>query len=501
MSESNSRITWENCSVLLDINDGDRLVFARLSPNASVKIGNKKCPLNSLVGCPFGSFFRVENGANGPFLARCVLDACKQEKDDCRSEDEVRDNRGLIDNNSAQSLSSGDIDAMRCEGATGDEIVDALIANSSTFEKKTAFSQEKYKLKKQKKYAPKVLLRRPFARSICEAYFKKYPNRIGFLRVDTLSLLLSMANVCAYSDVLVVDKVGGILAGAVAERIGGTSYVCNIYFETKPSNLDIARTFNFSNEVCRRIVQVPFSDLSAECNDKSSSELHVKNNDTSVMLKPIPSGDIISEKDQEVNYTCRQQTVVSATGFTSLHPCSSGGVNDTQESKDSMHISETVQGTYGKQTELSAKDSISLHPCSFNGENGTQKSNASSTVKSITPGRKAIQDDIKLWKDKGFSSLIVAAPEMELGTVVQDLLPLLSPSAPFAIYHQYLQPLATCMHELQASKLAIGMQISEPWLREYQVLPSRTHPHMQMSGFGGYILSGTRIATGTCNGN
>lgn len=30
-----------------------------------------------------------------------------------------------------------------------------------------------------------------------------------------------MANVGAYSDVLVVDMVGGILTGAVAERLGG----------------------------------------------------------------------------------------------------------------------------------------------------------------------------------------------------------------------------------------------------------------------------------------
>lgn len=32
-----------------------------------------------------------------------------------------------------------------------------------------------------------------------------------------------------------------------------------------------------------------------------------------------------------------------------------------------------------------------------------------------------------------------------------------------------LQPLATCMHNLQIEKMAIGLQISEPWLREYQV--------------------------------
>lgn len=44
---------------------------------------------------------------------------------------------------------------------------------------------------------------------------------VRFMRVDTLSLLLSMANVTAHANVLVVDKVGGLVTGAVAERLGG----------------------------------------------------------------------------------------------------------------------------------------------------------------------------------------------------------------------------------------------------------------------------------------
>lgn len=35
--------------------------------------------------------------------------------------------------------------------------------------------------------------------------------------------------------------------------------------------------------------------------------------------------------------------------------------------------------------------------------------------------------------------MIVVAPELDPWSVVKDLLPLLSYSAPFAIYHQYLQ--------------------------------------------------------------
>ncbi|KAH7849916.1 hypothetical protein Vadar_024872 [Vaccinium darrowii] len=439
-SYHNPRVAWEGCSVLLDINDGDRLVFARLTAGSTLTIGNKKYPLQPLIGCPFGSWFQVENGKEGQYLSR-VLPTSEGdnvvEKGDCRIKDESKDNRALVDNNTAQSLSGEDIDSMRRQGATGDEIVQALIANSATFEKKTSFSQEKYRLKKQKKYAPKVLLRRPFTRSICETYFKKYPARIGFLRVDTLSLLLSMGNVGAHSDVLVVDMVGGILTGAVAERLGGTGYVCNTYLGLTPYPVDIVRMFNFSSETCRRIVRCSLTDLCCSQNG-----------------------------------TCV--------------PVSQSGEPRNIESQS--------------QEEKSSMCSVSMDESAISSESGmldlvaeTSTSPVTKASKTPKPGEKASQEAISFWKENGFSSLIIAAPDVDAWSIVKELLPFLSFSAPFAIYHQYIQPLATCMHNLQLGKMAVGLQISEPWLREYQVLPSRTHPHMQMSAFGGYILSGTKI--------
>ncbi|XP_039125767.1 tRNA (adenine(58)-N(1))-methyltransferase non-catalytic subunit trm6 isoform X1 [Dioscorea cayenensis subsp. rotundata] len=472
-SSVNPRITWEGCSVLLDINDGDRLVFARLSPAATLKIGDKKCSLRPLIGCPFGSLFRVETGPNGPHLERCVHspsganDMGVQEGGDRQLESESKDNRALIDNNSAQNLSSEDIDAMRRDGATGDEIVEALIANSSTYENKTVFSQEKYKRRKQKKYAPKVLLRRPFTRSICEAYFKKYPNRIGFLRIDTLSLLLSFANISAYSDVLLVDMVGGLLTGSVAERLGGTGYVCNTYFGGTSHSLDIARIFNFSSEFDSRIVQASYSHLcSVESLDEERSKMH------------------------EIDHPAGIQSIIGRESSTKCDP--STGSTQIQEVQSLRNDNSSLDEELGN-----TKENLS------SGQEGLHENNATITYKAVNPGKQASPDAIKMWKEKGFNSLIVAAPELEVDSIVQKLVPLLSYSAPFAIYHQYLQPLATCMHKLQSSKMAIGLQISEPWLREYQVLPSRTHPQMQMSGFGGYILSGTKISNNSedCNGN
>ncbi|KAK2452276.1 tRNA (adenine(58)-N(1))-methyltransferase non-catalytic subunit trm6 [Trifolium repens] len=450
-NESKSwRMTWEGCSVLLDINDGDRLVFARLSPAAKLKIGNKNCSLQPLIGCPFGTVFQLDSSSDGaPFLSLFqskgnvhnteeIKDGQFQvESKDGQLSGESKDNRSLIDNNTAQSLTGEDIEDMRRHGAKGNEIIDALIANSATFDKKTSFSQEKYRLKKQKKYAPKVLIRRPVARSICEAYFKKYPLKIGFLRVDTLSLLLSMANVSSNSDILVVDMVGGLLTGAVAERLGGTGFVCNSYLGQVPS-MDIVRIFNLSDEICKRIVRTSISDLLSQ---KESPEQNPKHD----------VGSVESQSNDQMNASVSMEEI--------------------------SHSSENVISDLGAE----------------NAENSSFP--ALRACKAIKAGEKASQEMIDSWKENGFSSLIIAAPDLDTWTLVKDLLPLLSNSAPFAIYHQYLQPLATCMHNLQLEKMAIGLQITEPWLREYQVLPSRTHPCMQMSAFGGYILSGTK----TCN--
>ncbi len=93
----------------------------------------------------------------------------------------------------------------------------------------------------------------------------------------------------------------------------------------------------------------------------------------------------------------------------------------------------------------------------------------------------------------GFDCCIVAATQFQPAAVMEKLWPLLAPSASFAVFHTYQQPLAECMTRLQSSKAAVGLQMSESWSRELQVLPLRTHPFMNTSGSGGYILSGTLV--------
>ncbi|KAK8936516.1 hypothetical protein KSP39_PZI012786 [Platanthera zijinensis] len=236
--------------------------------------------------------------------------------------------------------------------------------------------------------------------------------------------------------------------------------------------------FNFSTEVNSRIVQASFTDLSlVQENDFISSHQEIlktwnDSKSTSFSAESIPpkSSMPVVENDafQEVN-------IPFNTSFVS---------HEILELEQSSLESRHHRNVYS-------------HPPVEDSEEGSSVLPAAE--KMSIPGKQASPELMNFWKEIGFSSLIVAAPELEVESLVLKFLPLLSYSAPFAIYSQCLQPLAMCMHKLQASKMAINLQISEPWLREYQVLPSRTHPHMQMSAFGGYILSGIRIGSDACN--
>ena len=94
--------------------------------------------------------------------------------------------------------------------------------------------------------------------------------------------------------------------------------------------------------------------------------------------------------------------------------------------------------------------------------------------------------------DKKCDSLILACNYDPKATLL-NLLPYLETSCPFVVFGEYLEPLLECFQELQNQKLAINLRLSDTWLREYQVLPNRTHPNMNMSQNGGFILTGVKL--------
>jgi hypothetical protein len=98
------------------------------------------------------------------------------------------------------------------------------------------------------------------------------------------------------------------------------------------------------------------------------------------------------------------------------------------------------------------------------------------------------------WLEAGSDCLLVASRFDPLSLLVR-LLPMLKPGRPFAVHCEFLAPLTDAMFALRkADGAVLNLVLTESWLREYQVLPARTHPNMSMSASGGYVLSGTVVA-------
>ena len=106
------------------------------------------------------------------------------------------------------------------------------------------------------------------------------------------------------------------------------------------------------------------------------------------------------------------------------------------------------------------------------------------------PMLKAIQAQYK----KKFNSFIFVHDELHPMEVYNSLKQYLQPSASFAIYSIYLQPLAELLNQMNFDKDTVNAKIEELFMRELQVLPLRTHPHMSMHGQSGFVLVGQKLA-------
>lgn len=75
-------------------------------------------------------------------------------------------------------------------------------------------------------------------------------------------------------------------------------------------------------------------------------------------------------------------------------------------------------------------------------------------------------------------------------SLLLPILPHLLPSSPIVLWSPTIEPLVTAMHFLQTNQIATQLHLQDTWFRPLQVLPNRTHPHMNMEANGGFLLYG-----------
>ncbi|XP_027968736.1 tRNA (adenine(58)-N(1))-methyltransferase non-catalytic subunit TRM6 isoform X3 [Eumetopias jubatus] len=378
------------------IRDGDFVVLKREDVFKAVQVQRRKKVtfekqwfyLDNVIGHSYGTTFEVTNGGS-------LQPKKKKEEPTSETKEAGTDNRNIIDDGKSQKLTQDDIKALKDKGIKGEEIVQQLIENSTTFRDKTEFAQDKYIKKKKKKYEAIITVVKPSTRILSIMYYAREPGKINHMRYDTLAQMLTLGNVRAGNKMIVMETCAGLVLGAMMERMGGFGSIIQLYPGGGPVRAATA-CFGFPKSFLSGLYDFPLNKVDSLLNGTFSAE----------MLSSEPKDGASVE---ESNGTVEEKQT------------------SEQENEDSVaEAQESHHPPEQERMEIVSQDPEYKEPK----ERGSKKD----------------------------------------------------------------YPLLECYTKLRERGGVINLRLSETWLRNYQVLPDRSHPKLLMSGGGGYLLSGFTVA-------
>lgn len=512
------------------IKEGDHIVLKRddnfwvmqVRVTRFVYIDKHKFTLDGVIGEPYGSKFQLKNESI------CRIDSSTASKLDIPDCGKGIDNRHIVGKDSNQQLSHEEILAMKKDGLTGDSIVGRLIENSSTFSLKTEYAQDKYIAKKKRKHMPVFIILRPSSRLLIEMYFAKSPGKICHLRPDSLAQILTHANVRAHSNVAVVDTCLGLVLGAVMERLGGFGNVIHIYHGQTPMR-PVVDYYDFDRNHMNTLHSFPMEKLNLLKKTGNILIDYDKNNtggvaDDSSCKKMAKMGVDTSTKEG-TETTAGSNTTTTANKESS---CESSKCLETSEKTNDGGITSPVIGDGCKNDSetLPTKTSEPIVNVDENMETDTEvvvsttdnqpnnqersKDKSKEQVNGAKPEKKRFRGtfedreakrEIELKKLAAAQEMlttkkldcIIVASKFYPTSLVLNLIRYLAPSRQLVVYSQYKEPLMECYAQLREVGGLVNFRVMESWCREFQVLNMRTHPLVNMSGTGGYILVATSV--------
>ncbi|NWZ36348.1 TRM6 methyltransferase, partial [Brachypodius atriceps] len=404
--------------------------------------------LDNAIGHIYGTTFEVTSGGN-------LQPKQEVEETTTETKEAGTDNRNIVDDGKSQKLTHDDIKALKDKGIKGQEIVQQLIENSTTFRDKTEFAQDKYIKKKKKKYEAVITIVKPSTRILSTMYYAREPGKINHLRYDTLAQMLTLGNVHAGNKMIVMETCAGLVLGAVMERMGGYGSIIQMYPGGGPVRAATS-CFGFPKAFFDNLHEFPLSKVQSLLSGTFTTEtLPAEEN---ALLEEESNG--LSEEKQ------RQETEEEPAAETPME------TNPTEE-QDTMDMS-AEDGEFKENKEKENKENV-----------------REKQIKQWER-RKKLKEAAALLGEKNADGLIVAS-KFHPTPLLLSLLEFVAPSRPFVVYCQYKEPLLECYTKLRERGGVINLKLSESWLRNYQVLPDRSHPKLTMSGGGGYLLSGITV--------
>jgi tRNA (adenine-N(1)-)-methyltransferase non-catalytic subunit len=421
-------------TIIVRSNDGCSYVFANVQANTNVKLAKKTMiSLSSLIGQPYNAFYDIDKKNKNVVLLTTYPDREPLYEEEETKSDLQNDNRELVDDNHAQQLSNEEIENLKQQNS-GNEIIQKLVENSSSFATRHTFSKDKYLKKKKKKYLSYIKVLPPTVHEIGRHYMEKKPDKISHLRYDSLAQLLHLGNVFSNNQIIVAESCMGLVTAAVLERLNGYGRILKVAPNVS-ENMHIVNLMKHlpTNAVGHQdepiIVHVPFSLIGKMQQTEEEAKEVIKEATTDIVMEEANSenGTKVTEAPKELSDEARQR----------------------YESK-----------VLARERKLEEEARI-----------------------------------VQLLERKS-DCLLIAGNSYDPETFLIRLWPYLQNSGSFVIHSLYLQPLQRCYNLLRAKEHnmnAIMLNLSETWTRDQQVLPYRTHPVMRMHATSGYILSGTKV--------
>lgn len=434
------------------IKEGDHIVLKRGDVYKAVQVQRKKkvifekqwILLDNVVGHLYSTTFEIGSGG--------TLQPKEEEQTESSTDVKVAgtDNRHIVDDGKSQKLTRDDIETMKEQGLKNEEIIKQLIGNSSTFNNKTGYAQDKYIKKKKKKYENTVTVLKPTCRILAMMYHGREPGKICHLRYDTLAQMLTLGNIHAGSKVLVFETCAGLVLGAIMERMGGYGSVIQMYPGGGPVRAGVD-CFGFPAHFHDTLHEFPICHVNA---------LLAGTLDTSAKDPTAEEKQLRVAAEEEQN----QPEAEQQEGSPKEESMETNAANNSGQDQEKL---EKEKRQEAKALERKAKMQ--------------EKQRKLAAAAALLEGRNA-------------DGLVIAS-HFHPCSVLLGLLKFLSPSRPFVVFSQYKETLIECYTKLKEQGGTINLMLTDTWLRHYQVLPDRTHPLLLMSGGGGYLLSGTTVAT------
>ncbi|KAM9316802.1 tRNA (adenine(58)-N(1))-methyltransferase non-catalytic subunit TRM6 [Gastrophryne carolinensis] len=443
--------------------DGEFVVLRKEEVYKAVQVQKRKkvifekqwIYLDNAIGKPYGTTFEITTGGN--------LQMKKTEEASAEPKEAGADNRNIIDDGKSQKLTRDDIEALKEKGIKGQDIVQQLIENSTTFRDKTEFAQEKYIKKKKKKYEANITVLKPSTRILAIMYYAREPGKICQLRYDTLAQMLTLGNIHAGSKVIVMETCAGLVLGSVMERMGGYGSVIQMYPGTGPVRA-ATDCFGFPKLFYKSLYEFPLSKVESLMSGTYSGRTGAGTELDNVQVDEESNGS--STEKQEP-------------------------VGDISEDSSSAPEPESAMDTSQPECMDKSKD------CSVSNSEKDHKSEkeqiAIEKKRKQVDRRKRESESAVLLQSKNADGLIIAS-RFHPTPLLLALLEFVAPSRPFVVYCQYKEPLLECYTKLRERGGVINAKLSETWLRNYQVLQDRSHPKLVMSSGGGYLLHGITVA-------